>query len=353
MQASPSAPGSGATPTDTNSRASSQTLSQTSRQGQPGQAQAQPRQHFHREWHFTPNSAGLPLARFLGWFSIGLGVAELLAPRQVTRGLRVPKQDLLVRSLGLREIATGVGILARKQPGPFLWTRVAGDAIDLALLGLSATRSRRSRSRAALAAAAVAGITVLDLLTSVEQTRRERKQGPIEESGDIYVETAIAINKSPRECYDFWRNLNNLPRFMEHLENVQVKDDKRSHWRAHAPLGRSIEWDAEITADQPGELLAWHSLPDADVENAGTVRFEPGYGGRGALLRVELQYRPPAGVAGAMLATLFNEEPSQQIADDLRRFKWLVESGEIPTTVGQSAGARSVVGKLFRKGQPG
>lgn len=310
-------------------------------------------QHFHRQWHLTPSTGAMPLAKFLGWFSIGLGLVELLAPRQVARGSGVPEKSLLVRALGVREIASGVGILSRKQPSNWLWSRVAGDAIDLALLGAGASHRRARRNRAALAAAAVAGIAVLDVLTSVQQTRRERKQGKQEESADIYVETAIAINKSPRECYDFWRKLDNLPRFMEHLEEVRVLDDRRSHWKTSAPAGRSVEWDAEITADQPGELLAWHSLADADVVNAGTVRFEPGYGQRGTLLRVELQYRPPMGVAGALLASLFNEEPSQQIADDLRRFRWLIETGEIPTTVGQSAGPRSVAGRLFRKGKPG
>ncbi|MDB5798945.1 MAG: hypothetical protein JWP36_2847 [Paucimonas sp.] len=310
-------------------------------------------QNTQANWHFKPNMAGMPLAKFLGWFSIGLGIAQLLAPRQMARVTGVKNGAAVMRAIGAREIASGAGILSRKQPSTWLWSRVAGDAMDLALLGLAASGPNARRNRVALAAAAVAGVTVLDLLSSVQQTRRERKQGPVEESNELYVETAIAINKTPRECYDFWRNFENLPRFMEHLEAVKVHDDKRSHWVARGPAGSSIEWDAEVTADQPGELLAWHSSPGADVENAGTVRFERGPGERGSIVRVEIQYRPPAGVAGALVASLFNEEPSQQVADDLRRFKWLLETGVIPTTVGQSAGPRSVIGRLFRKGQPG
>lgn len=304
-------------------------------------------------WHSAPRAQSLPLARFLGWFSIGLGVAELLMPRQVARGAGLHGRSGMVRAMGLREIASGVGILSQRQPANWLWSRVGGDAMDLALLGTGVARGGRHRNRAALAAAAVAGITVLDVMASVQQSRREAKQGPQGANRDLYIETAIAVNKSPRECYDFWRNFENLPRFMEHLEDVQVLDDRRSHWKTSAPAGMSVEWDAEVTADTPGELLAWHSLPGASVENAGTVRFEPGFGKRGTLLRVELQYKPPMGMAGAAVATLFNEEPSQQIADDLRRFKWLIETGEIPTTVGQSAGPRSIVGRLFRKGMAG
>ncbi len=304
-------------------------------------------------WTRKPNSGGMPLAKFLGWFSIGLGLAQVLAPRRLSQVTGVQSRPLLMRSLGVREIASGVGILSRKQPSPWLWTRVAGDAVDLALLGMAAAGPRARRSRTAVAAAAVSGVMLLDILSSVQQTRRERKQGPVDESGEIYIETSIAINKPAQACYEFWRDLENLPRFMEHLESVQVQADQRSHWKVRGPVGTSIEWDAEITADQPGELLAWHSLQGAQVENAGTVRFERAPGGRGTIVRVDMQYLPPGGMTSAMLASLFNEEPSQQVTDDLRRFKWLIETGVIPTTVGQPAGQRSVLGRLFRKGAPG
>lgn len=327
---------------------------QASTSGQSGSMTTQGRQAYHQQWHFAPNSAGIPLARFLGFFSIGLGLAELIAPRLLARGVGLPERPGLTRALGMREIAAGVGILSQKQPSNWLWARVAGDAMDLAVIGLGASNPRARRNRAGVAAAMVAGVTALDILASVQQTRRERKQGPVASNEGVYIETSIAINKSPRECYDFWRNFENLPRFMEHLEAVEVKGQGHSHWRARGPAGSSVEWDAEVTADQPGELLAWHSLPGADVEHAGTVRFDPGFGGRGTLMRVEMQYRPPGGFAGAMVASMFNEEPSQQIADDLRRFRWLMETGEIPTTIGQPSGPRSMMSRMiFRKGLPG
>lgn len=304
-------------------------------------------------WTRQPNSGAMPLAKFLALFSIGLGLAQVMAPRRLSAVTGVQPSPLLMRSLGLREIASGVGILSRKQPSPWLWSRVAGDAMDLALLGLAAAGPRARRNRVAMAAAAVGGVLLLDVLSSVQQSRRERKQGPVEESGEIHIETSIAINKPPQACYEFWRDLENLPRFMGHLESVQLRADQRSHWKARGPAGTRIEWDAEMTADQPGELLAWHSLDGAQVENAGTVRFERAPGGRGTIVRVDMQYRPPFGMAGAALASLFNEEPSQQVADDLRRFKWLIETGVIPTTVGQPAGPRSALGRIFRKGHPG
>jgi uncharacterized membrane protein len=141
---------------------------------------------------------------------------------------------------------------------------------------------------------------------------------------------------------------------MKHLESVQVTGDNRSHWKAKAPLGASVEWDAQVTVDQPGQLLAWHSVEGSEVDNAGTVRFERAPGGRGTIVRVEMQYSPPGGKAGAVIARLFGEEPSRQLDEDLRRFKWLIETGEIPTTVGQPSGRRDPITRLlFRKGAPG
>ncbi|HVF10812.1 MAG TPA: SRPBCC family protein [Abditibacteriaceae bacterium] len=157
-------------------------------------------------------------------------------------------------------------------------------------------------------------------------------------SGGIRVEKAVTINKSPEELYQFWHNFENLPRFMNHLESVQIIDDKRSHWVAKAPAGRTVEWDAEITQDEENALIAWRSTDNADVPNSGTVRFQPLSAGRGTEVEVSVRYTPPGGVLGALAAKMFGEEPSQQIADDLRRFKQLMEAGEIATTEGQPRG---------------
>lgn len=152
------------------------------------------------------------------------------------------------------------------------------------------------------------------------------------------VEKSVTINKSPAELYAFWRNFENLPRFMNHLESVKTLGGDRSHWVAKAPAGTSVEWDAEIYNEKENELIAWRSLEGADVDNAGSVHFEPAAGGGGTTVRVSLKYDPPGGVIGAAVARLFGENPEQQIDEDLRRFKQLMETGEPTTTAGQSSG---------------
>jgi uncharacterized membrane protein len=154
----------------------------------------------------------------------------------------------------------------------------------------------------------------------------------------IHVSKAVTINKPARELFDYWRDLTNLPRIMSHLKSVEVIDDCRSRWVAKGPMGSSIEWVAEIINEEPHELIAWRSLADAEVDNAGSVRFVPAPGGRGTEVRVELEYIPAAGKLGAAIAKLLGKEPGQQIADDLRRFKQLIETGEVPTTEGQPRG---------------
>ncbi len=158
------------------------------------------------------------------------------------------------------------------------------------------------------------------------------------QAGGITVEHSITINRSLAELYRYWRNFENLPCFMKHLESVKVTSDGRSHWVATAPLGRTVAWDAEITEERESELIAWRSLEDSDVYNAGVVTFREAPGERGTEVRVTFEYSPPAGVVGAAAAKLFGEEPSQQVAGDLRRFKQMMEAGELATTDGQPSG---------------
>ena len=143
------------------------------------------------------------------------------------------------------------------------------------------------------------------------------------------VKKVVTVQSSPEELYNFWHNFENLPRFMRHLEAVQVTGPRRSHWVARAPADQTVEWDAEVTEDRPNELRAWRSLPGADVDNSGTVRFYPATGNRGTVVDVDLEYDPPGGKAGALVAKLFGEEPDQQIYDDLRAFKQVIELGEV------------------------
>jgi len=155
----------------------------------------------------------------------------------------------------------------------------------------------------------------------------------------VNLEEVVTINRSPSELFRFWRNFEQLPAFMEHLVSVRQTDQRRSHWVAKAPAGRTVEWDAEIINEIPDELIGWRTLDGADVISAGSVRFI-GRGARGTEVRVRLQYQPPGGKMGAAVAWMFGEEPSQTIREDLRRFKQLMEAGEIPTTDGQPRGRR-------------
>ena len=163
---------------------------------------------------------------------------------------------------------------------------------------------------------------------------------PRTEDDHIAVQRAVTIGKPVDEIYAFWRNFENLPHFMSHLEAVKVQDGDgtRSHWVAKAPLGTSVEWDAEITEDEPGRRIAWRSLEGATVPNEGHVDFQPAPGNRGTELHVSLTYRPPGGTLGAVVARLFGEEPGEQIGDDLRRLKRRLEVGQDPTTEGQASG---------------
>ena len=171
------------------------------------------------------------------------------------------------------------------------------------------------------------GITVQDLLLA-RQLGRAGTAGGAKGKG-IHVTQALTVNRPVDEVYRFWHDFENLPRFMHHLESVRVTGERRSHWQAKAPAGRTVEWDAELVQDRPNEGIAWRSLAGADVDNSGSVRFTPAPGGRGTEVRVELRNNPPGGRVGAAFAKLFGEEPEQQLRDDLRAFKQVLEVGEV------------------------
>jgi len=277
------------------------------------------------------------LARGLGWLGVGLGLAETLAPRRIASLVGAPAERRghpVLRVFGLRGIAAGAALLASPRPSArLLWTRVAGDALDLAALGLVLARPGRRLGRAAAATAAVAGVTALDVFAGLALGRRG---GDLGEAGAVRVRKAITVNRSPEEVYRFWRDFRNLSRFMKNVESVEPSGDGRSHWKAKGPAGTTIEWDAEIVNDEPARLLSWRSV-GGSVDNAGAVRFERGPGGRGTVVRVDMQYRPPAGAAGAAVAKLFGRDPAAQVLEDLRRVKALLETGEIPTAQGPAA----------------
>jgi len=154
----------------------------------------------------------------------------------------------------------------------------------------------------------------------------------------IRVDKAITIARPRAEVYQFWRNLENLPRFMKNVLSVAQTGTDRTHWAVCAPAGRTVEWDAELINESDGERIAWRSLPGGSVDHAGSVQFKDAPGGRGTEVKVELQYNPPAGALGAAFASLWGKEPGQQIEQDLHRLKQILETGELATTEGQTSG---------------
>ena len=266
------------------------------------------------------------LARGLGYFSLGLGLSELLAPRAIAKISGLDEKDTgTIRLMGLREIFHGLGIFAQgRRPKEAVWSRVAGDALDLAALGAAFASPKSAKGRLAFATANVLAVTALDVICAQALSSNDSTS-----TGGNIVKKSIIIDRTPEEIYQFWHNFENLPTFMKHLESVSVTGDGRSHWVAKAPAGSSVEWDAEVTEDRPNELIAWRSLEGADVDNSGSVRFERAPGNNGTIVHVDIEYNPPGGVIGSVVAKLSGEEPGQQIYDDLRNLKQVMEVGEI------------------------
>ena len=154
----------------------------------------------------------------------------------------------------------------------------------------------------------------------------------------VEIRQAIQVARPRREVYAYWRDFTNLPRFMKHVRSVEVHEGGRSHWTVQAPPAPPLEWDAELVVDEPDERIAWRSLDDASVANAGDVRFTELPGARGTGLTLEFAYRPPQGVVGAAAAQLLKGVTEQEIREDLRRFKAMLEAGEVPRIAGQPSG---------------
>lgn len=278
------------------------------------------------------------LSRALGWFSLGLGLSEVTAPDRLSRLIGVPARRGLFRILGMREIASGLAILSSRQPARAMQSRVLGDLMDLSLLGIALNGVAHRRSRTLAATATVAAVTLVDYLWSRRLTAARGQGRTLPRDEAIRIGKSVTVNRPVEECYRFWRSLENLPRFMDHLESVRVIDAHRSHWVARGPVGSRIEWDAELINDVENEVIAWRSLAGSAVDSTGAVRFERAPGGRGTVIRLKMHYSPPGGAAGAFLARLFGEAPEQQISEDFRRFKQLLETGETTTITGQAHG---------------
>jgi uncharacterized membrane protein len=259
------------------------------------------------------------LSRALGWFGLGLGVVQVMAPRGFGRSIGVDAPAWLLRLIGLREIANGAGILTQPEPRPWIEARATGDLMDLALLGLAFNARSANRDRVAAAVALTAGITALDVLYGAVLDRARDR--------DVHVRPEIVIERPPEAVYAFWRKLENLPLFMRHLESVRPIGTNRWHWVARGPLRTTVEWVAQIIDDRPNELVAWRSVEGSGLDNWGAVTFEPALDGRATVVRLDMGYRPPRGALGARVATLFGRTPEVQASADLRVLKQVMEGG--------------------------
>lgn len=165
--------------------------------------------------------------------------------------------------------------------------------------------------------------------------------GNAPQRGDVLVGRTVTIDRPREGLYAFWRDFNNLPKFMHNVQSVTVSNAERSHWVIEAPAGKTVEWDSAITEDEPGRLIAWKSLDGAAVRNSGRVEFLDSPDRRGTVVRVTFVYDPPGGTIGKLIAKMFQKEPKIQARQDLRRFKQLMETGEVSTAQPPDAAPRA------------
>lgn len=303
----------------------------------------------------------------LAWCNIAVGLSQLVAPDALARliGLRPsPHTRMALRAVGIREITTGYALLADSHSTPWLWSRLAGDAMDLSLLVAGVGRRADDRTRATRTAFAIASGAVVNVYAAA-RTGRSRRRHPITSSRPdfagrvtmpvgpalapaveakvleavdnvhvalVAVRTAhhmVTVSRPAADLYAYWRDFENLPSFMRQLESVVCADGARSHWVMRAPGGSRHSCETEIVADVPGELIAWRtSLPDTIAHSAAIVHFLPTPSGRDTTVHLTLEYTPSAGALGEVVARLFGVEPSQQLETDLSAFKQLMEMEE-------------------------
>ncbi|MBV8902463.1 MAG: SRPBCC family protein [Acidobacteriia bacterium] len=281
------------------------------------------------------------LGEALGYLSIGLGVAEIAAPRLLSGVIGAPpSRPWLLRGMGIREVANGLGILAQPRQAEWMWARVVGDAVDLGLLGLAFTSHRANGLRLIAATAAVAGVTALDVFRSMRLCgKRYRHVSPrmLSNGRGARIQRSIAINCTPDRVYDVCRNFSNLPRSIPYLQSVQEMGNKTLRWVARTPAGKAMESTVALIEDRPHQLISWRSLNDDPNENSGSLRISEAPTRRGTILTLELHYKPAADGTG-FLDMMLGARADFHAQEALRRLKGLVETGEIPTTKGQTSG---------------
>lgn len=282
----------------------------------------------------------------LGWFSIGLGLVELFGPRRLTRTFGASYQTPLYQLAGVRELASGIGLLLSRDKSPWLWARAAGDAMDIALLGIGHGRHRKGRVVTALLT--LAGIAALDLWTAQRMQEREEQSvygagahagGRGWRLGAMDIERSITINRSPQELLVLWQMPDTLPRIMAHIADIQQLGEGRARWTIPIPFGQPLSWQTEITEADPDRGLRFQSDQTAGaLIPSGAVHFSKAPASRGTVMTLHVRFNPPAGAAGRTVARLLGDAmPAALIDKSLHYFKALAETGEIPTTAGQPA----------------
>jgi uncharacterized membrane protein/uncharacterized protein YjeT (DUF2065 family) len=276
------------------------------------------------------------LARALGIFSLGLGLAQMLAPQEVAQLAGIhDASDNVMRLVGLREIVSGVGLLTQENPTAWLWLRVGGDVMDLALLNSVSSSPYVDRERLSAATAAVAGIAAADAFAGTRLISGQGKfpantvQAGATPVGDGQIKAAVTVNAPIAEVYTFWEGLGNLPRFMAGVATVEALGAGKLHWKMEGPAGLTVEFDSEITEAVPNERIAWRTIEGTGVEASGAIRFRTAPGGRGTQVIYDARFTPPGGPLGEKIAGLFGPALSMKMQGDLLRSKQLLELGEI------------------------
>lgn len=275
-------------------------------------------------------------ARALGWFSIGLGVSELLLTDRMARAIGFRRSPLWLQVMGVREIATGIGILAARRPGAgHVQMRVMGDAIDLALLASAWDSAGRERHRLSIATAAVLGVTVLDVLA----TRKLASDGATH--NPLQLRASISLEEPPDEVYRQLRDLSNLTAYLSHAHTVELQGEESFQLTSDIPFSGTSLWHARIIEDVPSRRVVWETLPESPLHMRGQLDINPRSGERGTLLRASVSIKPATPSLVTPLARLLGSLPDQWLMQQLRRFRQYVETGEVATTQGQPTGRRS------------
>jgi uncharacterized membrane protein len=235
----------------------------------------------------------------------------------------------VMRVVGAREIASGVAILAQAKPTPGLWLRVGGDVMDLALLRSAMESPRAHRNRVTAATLAVLGITAADVISSAMMTAEPDAPYEAMQARDIEIAAAVTVQAPIAEVFALWDGFQGLPRFMNNAASVQLTGERQSRWSILGPARTTLEWDVQITDSQPNEQVSWSTVEGSPFSAQGSVRFRQAPGGRGTQVIFDAHFRPPGGELGKTIAKPLVETVRLKIGSDLRRFKQLVELGEI------------------------